>query len=198
LRQGNDQMVRFLFEEALRLRREVGHKFSVAVTLGILGNVARRQGDYERAAALLQEGLAIQREIGNRGLIIESLNALAHVARDRGDYEAARARYEESLAHGRARGDKRRIAVALEGLAAVAKAAGDRARAVRWFGAAAALREACGALLLPNEQPEHEAHLAALHTALCGEDFAAAWSAGQALTWEQMVSEALANESAKD
>ena len=63
--------------------------------------------------------------------------------------------------------------------------------AVRLSAAAAALRAALDAPLAPARQPEF-AHLRAALGADLGESaFAAAWAAGEALSWQEAVAEAL-------
>jgi hypothetical protein len=69
-------------------------------------------------------------------------------------------------------------------------------RAARLLGAAAAAREATGALLPPVEQPDHDATVQAARVALGEAAFATAWAAGQALTLDEAVAEALAEDEA--
>jgi hypothetical protein len=88
-------------------------------------------------------------------------------------------------------GDKRSSAGALEGLAAAAGGQEEWERATQLLGAAAALREAIGAPPTPRERCRVERSVAAARAALGEEAFAAAWAAGQALTWEDAVALAL-------
>jgi hypothetical protein len=59
--------------------RELGDRFTIAGSLGDLGDVARNQGDYSAARALYEESLAIRRELGDRFGIPYSLEGLAAV-----------------------------------------------------------------------------------------------------------------------
>ena len=63
------------------------------------------------------------------------------------------------------------------------------------LGAAHALRETSGMPTAPLEQAEHQRHIAAASAQLGEATFAAAWTAGVALTLEQAVEYALGSNS---
>ncbi len=73
-----------LVEESLELRRQLGNKWGVGVSLGILGWVAMREGDWERAIARLGESLEVRREIGDQSGSAWCLERLAEVAHGAG------------------------------------------------------------------------------------------------------------------
>ncbi|HET9223319.1 MAG TPA: PP2C family protein-serine/threonine phosphatase, partial [Roseiflexaceae bacterium] len=75
----------------------------------------------------------------------------------------------------------------LELRATAAAMRGQPGLAAHWWGAAADLRERLGVPLWPVERPDYEAQLAAARAALGGEAFAAAFTAGRSLGWEQLV-----------
>jgi hypothetical protein len=84
--------------------------------------------------------------------------------------------------------------VGLENLALTAAAAGKGAqaeRAARLLGAAAALSEAIGAPQVLRGQEETERTVAPARAALGEEAWAAAFAAGQALSLEEAIAEAL-------
>jgi DNA-binding CsgD family transcriptional regulator len=58
---------------------ELGNKRFTAVTLNILGLLARWQGDFPRAAALHTESLTLSRELGEKLCMAQSLEGLAGV-----------------------------------------------------------------------------------------------------------------------
>jgi hypothetical protein len=64
---------------------------------------------------------------------------------------------------------------------------GRAARAARLFGAADAQRRARGAARVPPDRPAYGRDLAVVRTALGEDRFAAGWTAGQTLRWEQTV-----------
>jgi hypothetical protein len=65
-------------------------------------------------------------------------------------------------------------------------------RAARLFGAAEALHEAIGKPLPPFLRADYDRDVAAVHAQLDDATFDAAWAAGQALSLEQAIAEALA------
>ncbi len=76
-------------EESLELRRQLGNKWGVGVSLGMLGWVAMREGNWERAVARLGESLEVRREIGDQSGSAWCLERLAEVAMAQGQAEKA-------------------------------------------------------------------------------------------------------------
>jgi non-specific serine/threonine protein kinase len=183
--------------EALALFRELGDLVFIAFGLSGLGEAALRTGQYERAQTLLEESLAIRRRLGQRWGMGTSLGTLGWLALRQGRMDEMRDYMAESLAIRVEIGDKGGIAWCLEKLAeAASQQAGsgqtDLQRAVRVFGAAAALRAPVGSVIDPADQPDYERRLAVLRAALGAEAFEAAWAEGSAESLEQAVAEALA------
>jgi len=118
-----------LYEESLRLRRELDDRRGTALTLNNLAVVAQLRGDYDRAVALLEESLALFRALGDEWGVALSLLTLGSMAQWQGDLARATTHYEESLALFRALGDTRGIAAALSSLGTLASSRGDFARA---------------------------------------------------------------------
>ena len=192
--QGDYTTARVLHEESLALRREIGDKAGIATSLDNLGVVAWSQGDYTTARAQYEESLALLREIGDKGGIAKMLNSLAVVAWSQRDYPTARALHEESLALFRKIGDKLSIAATLAGLAAVAGGTGQAERAARLASTTQSLVDSLGARLEYDDQVVYDNAVAAARAGLSAAAFEAAWAAGQALTLEQAVVEALGEE----
>ena len=78
-----------LVEESLQLRRQLGNKWGVGVSLGILGWVAMREEQWDLAIARLGESLEIRREIGDQSGSAWCLERLAAVAMAKGQTEKA-------------------------------------------------------------------------------------------------------------
>jgi len=89
MRQGDYARATRLIEESLELRRQLGNKWGVGVSLGMLGWVAMREGDWNRAIARLGESLEVRREIGDMGGSAWCLERLAEVALAQGKPEKA-------------------------------------------------------------------------------------------------------------
>jgi non-specific serine/threonine protein kinase len=83
------------------------------------------------------------------------------------------------------------IAACLEGITQVAIAIAQPMPAVRLFGAAAAIRDRISHPPYPEEQIEYDSQLGEARAQLDAATFAAAWAAGQAMTTEQAIAEAL-------
>jgi hypothetical protein len=83
------------------------------------------------------------------------------------------------------------MALALGGLARVVSTREEPRRAAQLYAASAALREALGAPVAPADRADHERRLAHLSACLGEEAFASAWSAGQAMTLDEVVAFAL-------
>ncbi|HZP83625.1 MAG TPA: BTAD domain-containing putative transcriptional regulator [Chthonomonadaceae bacterium] len=143
-----------LFEESLRLFRELEDKQGIALALMGLGDIANRQGKVKTALACYQEGLALCREREDKGGIAHALGWIGTIAGQNND-PAGRdliveslalfqelgntrrvagtllllGRIQEALALFQELGDKQGISVALGGLAEKAQHRGEQAQA---------------------------------------------------------------------
>jgi hypothetical protein len=123
-----------------------------------------------------------------------ALACLAQVARLRGDVAGAEALGREELLLWRRLGSPPHIAGGLEGLARTAATAGEMERAeraARLLGAAAALRERVGVSPGKRGRVHLERAAAQARVTLGATRWAAAFAAGQALSLEGAVAEAL-------
>jgi len=119
-------------------------------------------------------------------------NYLASLDAREGNLAAARAGYVASLSITRPARFVFRIATSLNGLAVIAAAERQMARALRLAGAGAALRQRAGYLAPPHERLDLEQAVEAARSTLGDADAEANWAAGQSLTLDQAVDEALA------
>ncbi len=189
--------------ESLQMGREAEDRPGIALLLGGLGSLMYLHGQYAQARPVLEERLRIWRELDNPHGVAWGLNALGYVALRQNDWQQATARFAESLALWRDLGETDGMATCLAGLAEVATAAGQLARAARLLAATLALLEASNARLEETfwdplagypitGQAVIERHVADMRAAMGASAFEAAWAAGQALTLEQAVVDALA------
>jgi non-specific serine/threonine protein kinase len=183
-----------LAEESLVRARESGDAWLVAYCLQVLGLVARIRGDRERVTTLFRDSLALMRQVGDKWSMVFLLLNLGGVAQAEGDYEPARCAYQEGLAFSQELKDRRGMAWCLECLAEVAAAQSRPQRGARLMGAAEGLLDAIGASWPPNYVAGRERTMAAIRTALGEEAFAAAWAEGRALSLEEAIRYALAEE----
>jgi tetratricopeptide (TPR) repeat protein len=180
------------YNESLAIKRTLDDSRGIAVSLNNLGDVALDQGDLERAARLFEESLALfrhQHEHWGIGLLLTNL---ADVARARGDYVQAADLYRQSLVLYRDLGNYLDAAECLDGLAAVALAQAAPHDAARLLAATAALRATLGTSQTLSERTDYERTLAAARATIGDAAFATAWQAGQALSPEEALVEALA------
>jgi tetratricopeptide (TPR) repeat protein len=193
--QGRLAEARSLFEECLALSRQLGDRTGAAWALNQQGDVAREQGDGAGARRAYEESLSMFREAGDRWGIAGSLADLGLLAREQGDLDLADRLYTESLAAFQDLDYKRGIAKTLDAFAGSAALRSQPQRALRLAGAAAALRHALGAVLLPPEQARLEKDLEPARAALDNAEGSAAWMEGWGMPLEEAIREAADGES---
>jgi tetratricopeptide (TPR) repeat protein len=189
--QGDFEAAKTAHEESLSLSRELGDKTGVAFTLLNLGHVARSQGDNAAARQRYEESLTLFRELGEKQHVFKALVSLGDMARRQGEHPAAHTMLTESLTLLRELEDKQGSAVLLEAWASLVCAQNLPKRAATLWGAAKALREAAGTPLPPSARADFDDQVAQARAALNEDEFAQAFAAGRALTWEQAVAYAL-------
>jgi predicted ATPase/DNA-binding CsgD family transcriptional regulator len=174
-------------QESLSLWREIGDRWGIALSLNGLGDVMRCQGDYEQAEKFYDQSLALFRDLGSKWRIAYVIHNLGHVAQAQGNYKRMAALFEESFALFQELGHKGGIADCLPGLAAVAGIQGHNELAVQLFAASQTLFNTLGVRLDYADHVEFDRNLAAVRTQLDEATFKDAWTRGQQMTWEQIV-----------
>jgi predicted ATPase len=183
-------------EESLAVYRSVGQPWGIAAAQGSLANVALEHGDLLGAEALYAGRRALSRELRDPGATGGALLGLATVARRRGAHARARALYQEALALYLKVGQPAAAAACLEGVAWARAAQGHDEPAARLLSAADPALSAIGTSVPPTDRMTLEREVAAVRSRLGEAAFAAAWAAGQAMTLEQAVADALEDEAA--
>jgi predicted ATPase/transcriptional regulator with XRE-family HTH domain len=188
-----------LREEGLALREHgrdpLRDPWLIAYLLTNLGDaIARAHGDLRRAEALIREGLDLRRAVGDTRGMGGCHFMLGSLVQELGDYGRAIALYAEGIPLFQSVGVLWPVAYMLDGLAGIARAWEQRERAVRLYGAAAALHDALGGAPITDRLAARDRDVSALRSALGEETFAAAWAAGQALPLDQAIAEALQTE----
>jgi hypothetical protein len=150
-------------------------------------------GDSERAAALAEQCLDLARRAGSPLLKVGAHTSLAAVAVHRGDGARAQELVLEAVRLGRRSG----IALSIwywdcvYALAIASVLQGEHERAARLAGATAAEDERRGYVHTSPESALWSRSLAPARAALGEEQWAAAFAAGQALSPEEAIAEAL-------
>jgi DNA-binding CsgD family transcriptional regulator/tetratricopeptide (TPR) repeat protein len=114
IEQGEYASGRALFEETLRMHRDLGNKRGIAASLLRLAWVIYySQGDPATERSLLEEALALFRELGDKENIGDSLNTLGWVILQQGETAMAHSLAEESIVLFRELGQRQGIAESL-------------------------------------------------------------------------------------
>jgi predicted ATPase len=187
---GDPAAARANFEESLRLFQEQGDVLYAALVVSALEVMVSTQGDEELARSLYQQLQPLMQQARNRGALGMILITIGDLWLHRlGDEQQAKVLYRQVLS---LRQDLQRvgnglgIVKALAGLAEVAAAQGQAERAGRLFGAAVRL--------LPPASLDREGvdkRIATARAHLDAATFEAGRAAGQVMTQEQAITEAL-------
>lgn len=112
LREGDNRRAARRALEALRIYRELGDEYGVAMTLFLVGASARSLGYFARARVLIAATVARDERLGNvlRGNLLGEMGVLAMLT---GDFQAAEAGFREAAAIQRANGDRWGLALTL-------------------------------------------------------------------------------------
>jgi CHAT domain-containing protein/Tfp pilus assembly protein PilF len=86
-----------LFEESLKMFRDLNDRKSAAIVLFNMGKVLNALGRSERALAVLNESLAINRSMNNEQAIAGNLNVMGNVYANLGQYDKLLSLYQEAL-----------------------------------------------------------------------------------------------------
>jgi DNA-binding CsgD family transcriptional regulator/tetratricopeptide (TPR) repeat protein len=98
LDQGDVAAGNALWNERLKLARELGDPAAIADALRNVGWRTYKEGDAATARRMIEESLAIYRNLGNQQGVGRALTTLAHLCGEQGDYMTARSLGEQALA----------------------------------------------------------------------------------------------------
>jgi tetratricopeptide (TPR) repeat protein len=177
--------------ESVDILRRAGGGWHLGVALHDLGNVAafeRRDAD---AIALYDESAAILRAVPDPWALAMPLRNLAIVACRQRQFERAEAYCRESLASLRPCAEPWFVSRGLEEMALAACGRGHHRRAACLLGAAEALREAVGAVVLEVRRADYDRSLSVLRAALGEEQLQCAWRGGRAMSPGEAIAFAL-------
>ena len=193
--QGEYAQAKVRYREALAWAEAAGLPMFLYFVQGNLGRLAQTEGDEVQAFTLLEPVVAWFREIGYKVGLRWALFSLGTVASNQGDVVRASMLLRECLiVHQQLDHKGAWTGSILERFAGVLARQGAAERAARLFGHAAAVRAAVGAPRPPSEGEAYGRDVATARARLDEATFAAAWRAGQAMSPEQAVVDALAEE----
>jgi non-specific serine/threonine protein kinase len=155
-----------------------------------LATAAYALGRWDESARLAEDCLAHAHRIGDDFGVALALHRAGSVAFVLGDHASALNRFADSLHRFADLGTGWTAAYALDGVAAVAGAYASDDQTARLLGAAAHQRESAGVSLAGPLRVAHDQAVAKVRASLSGPAFAAAWTAGEALSLEAALAEA--------
>jgi predicted ATPase len=182
---------RALGEESIALARAAGDRWLVSTSVNNVGDALMNDGDLAGAAERFAESLAIAREDGEPYRITLALTNLGEIALEEGDGERALALAVEALEVSRDAAILDQTAGALL-VIALALVPADPERGVRVLAAADAALRAAGGFHQNFERMVRERGLAQARERLGADRFDAAYAAGETLSVDAAVAEALA------
>jgi predicted ATPase/DNA-binding XRE family transcriptional regulator len=191
--QGDLARARACYEEALALSRARNDLNMMANPLVNLSRLTLAVGDLEQAALYSEEALAVSHQSHYHIGAADTLSVQALIAWRRGQLSQAAALAEEALELDHAARDERHYGDGLELCAIICATQGRIEQAARLLGAAAASRARIGMrrrMNLPTVD-DIDVAVAPARAALGEEAWAAAFAAGQALSLEEAIAEAL-------
>ncbi|MCC6191893.1 MAG: hypothetical protein IT318_22925, partial [Anaerolineales bacterium] len=192
-RQGDYAEAEASFRESNASASRWNSPVTLAVTDVWRTRLARDTGDLAQARAQGEQALATLKEGGKAGTFQVALSqaGLASVAHRQDDLAGAVALYQDALRAMRHDRGLMELRDVLEGLGLALGAAGDTALSLRLLGLAAGKLAAFGIVRPVPEQGFYDQELKRLKAEADPDAFAQAWEAGQALTFEEAIAEAL-------
>lgn len=175
--------------EGLPLSQQVGDRIISAVLLISWGSIKRQRKDYASAKSLLDEALALAQEAHQQEIVAHCYSELAHIALAQTDYQQAKKLLEDSLFISKELGVTGSEIKNIAGFAKLALANENMIKAVRLFGFSTSQLNRIA--VAPLSATELSSDITALQTIMNQDDFAMAWTEGEAMTLEQAIAYAL-------
>ena len=132
------------FEEASRIARQADDRWTLALTLWLMGDRYFTTGDEAYQRACLEESRRLFQEVGDNWGLAFALDGLGHLATQAKDFDAARALYAYALELRRELGDTFTMAWSLQSRGNLEHVAGDEREAERFYALSLALFQELG------------------------------------------------------
>ena len=191
---GDLERAMLLTRESLALKRELGDERALMSSRNNLGEMLQKVGELDKAQVLFEENLQSD-EISKDewGTAVSRLN-LGILAIEQNDTARAQKLLFDALRAFRRLGDEDACTECLESFAGAAGARGEEAVAATLFGAAERAREELGIPIRPVDRDRYERLVDASQRVADGKTWAAAWSAGRAMSLKRATDYALSLE----
>jgi predicted ATPase/DNA-binding CsgD family transcriptional regulator len=178
-----------IFTKQLGRWRDDASNWNVAFALHCLGLIASEEG--KPATSYLEESLALFRQTKDFYRAVAVLSTLAVVSYDQHDTERARTFAKEALEAGRTLGNQRTIAFASDVVLFILEGKESPLALATYLGAVDGLRSRISFQRPPKMNEHYEALATKLRIKLGEESYRSAWTAGQTMTLEHLVTELL-------
>jgi predicted ATPase/transcriptional regulator with XRE-family HTH domain len=189
--QGDFERAESLCEESLALYRMMGDRLGMSQPLSVLVRTMFASRDYARAAEYAEQALALSEEIASRQFRATLLVDAGMVQSALGFPDRALELERESLRVVRDSGTKMTIHTCLGAIGAALHRTGQSERGARLLSASVALLNSLTAPIAEAYRPLYEATMRSVQRRMDPDTFAAAWEAGQALSLDAAIAEAL-------
>lgn len=177
--------------EALSLFQEINDEYGLAWGNNQNGELSRLLGNYEQARSAYLHSLAICRASGNIRREAIALVNLGYTAQHQGNYAEAETFMLEGLALLYHLKLEHHAAISLATLSGPATAQGAGHRAATLLGASDAAFARLAIPYQPADRMEIDQYVSQVRQQMGNEAFQAAWSVGQAMTFDEAVAYAL-------
>lgn len=129
--QGNFDEAINLYNQSLKIKKEMGNNSGIAITLYQLGMIHQYQGNYDEAVNLYNQSLKIAKEQEDKSEIAQILHQLGNICKFQGNYQEALNFYHQSLRIEEEIGDKKGISSTLYQLGEIHRFQGNYQEAVK-------------------------------------------------------------------
>jgi predicted ATPase/class 3 adenylate cyclase len=178
-------------ERACDLLKEYGNRWTYAITLYGLANIAIALKEFETARKKFNIALQIMQDLGAQRNINMIKSDLAHILRLEGNYPQAMSSYRETIKEWQRTGHRAAVAHQLESMAFIAKALEQTGKSIRLLGAAEALRQKINIDMTPQERELYNKEVADLKANMNENEFNSIWADGQSMTMDEAIELAL-------
>jgi non-specific serine/threonine protein kinase len=186
LQRGNLSEAANQLTQGVRVARDAGDQWNLAMLLSHLGDVERMRGTHPRAAPLYEESIRLFESLGLPA-DPSRVHNLAYVALAQRQTKRAESRFREALDAFRHLGDPRGVADCVIGLGCVRAADRRPSEAARLFGAGDAALEALGSTVWPSNRGDYQHWLRIVQGALGDQAWQTEYATGGLLGTEGVL-----------
>jgi non-specific serine/threonine protein kinase len=187
LSRGDYGAAQSLAEEGLLIWRELNDEAGTAIILAHLGDAMIYQNNAEQAQACYEESLSLFTKLNDKNQTAHLFRQKGLAALHQGDISSAATLCGKSLMLNREIGSHSGIIASIVALSAVGAAQGEMTFAARLLGAVDAMLASDSVQIMAVDRRQFDLTVAAVRAQLREANFAQAWTEGQTLTLEQVI-----------